>query len=44
MQKLTYRLRYWKRKLWHLFGRCPKCNGAVNWTTKGRPICPDCGH
>lgn len=44
MQKLIYRLRYWRRTILLSVGLCPKCWQRVNFTTKGRPICPDCGH
>jgi len=39
-QRLIYKLRYWRRAVWRFFGRCHKCNGALNYTSKGRPICP----
>lgn len=36
--------RLWlKRKVWLMFGRCPRCNCAVNYTRTQRPICPNCG-
>ncbi len=44
LQKLKYKLRYWRRCVLLAFGRCPKCRARVNWTTTGRPICPECGN
>jgi predicted amidophosphoribosyltransferase len=44
MQKLKYKLNYWKRKLALAIGLCPKCWQRVNFTSAGRPICPNCGH
>jgi predicted amidophosphoribosyltransferase len=43
MQKIIYRLRYWKRRLLLALGLCPVCCQQVNYTTTGRPICPGCG-
>lgn len=43
MQKLKYRLTYYRRCLLLLFGLCPKCLSFVNYTTHARPICPKCG-
>jgi len=44
MQKLRYRLRYWKRAIWLFFGFCHKCNTRLNYTTRGKPVCPWCGN
>ena len=43
MQKLIYRLRYYWRVFAHFIGFCPKCHNPINYTTNGRPICPQCG-
>jgi len=40
---ILLRLRYYWRKLCLALGVCPNCGTMVNWTTKGRPICPNCG-
>ena len=39
---LRYRVRYYWRKVCNAFGFCP-CGNRVNWTSTGRPICPECG-
>lgn len=41
-QKLRYKYEYWRRKILLFLGICPKCGTKVNYTTLGRPICPDC--
>jgi predicted amidophosphoribosyltransferase len=43
MQKLKYKFNYWKRKILLALGVCPKCWSQVNYTPKGRAICPNCG-
>lgn len=43
IQKLRYRARYLLRIVATTLGLCPKCWTHVNYTTKGRPICPQCG-
>lgn len=40
--RIQYRLKYYKRRLWLFLGKCPRCGCPVNYTTKGRPICPNC--
>lgn len=42
-QILKYRLRYWWRKWVRLCGCCPDCYTRVNYTSRGRSICPQCG-
>ncbi len=42
-QKIIYRLRYVRRSIWLFFGCCHRCHSRLNYTTKGRPICPRCG-
>lgn len=46
MQELVrvfgYRMGYYRRKLYGLFGFC-QCGSRLNYTTKGRGICPSCG-
>lgn len=42
-QQAEYKRLYLKRKIWIAFGRCPRCNGSVNFDRNGRAICPDCG-
>lgn len=44
MWKLRYRLNYWKRVILLAIGLCPKCTTRVNYTSTGRPICPNCAH
>jgi hypothetical protein len=39
---LRIRLRYYWRLVCNFFGFCP-CGSRLNWTTKGRPLCPTCG-
>jgi len=41
--KLKYQLKYILRKVAMLFCLCPKCWQRVNYTSAGRPICPNCG-
>lgn len=41
-QKLSYKWFYYKRKIWRFFGYCEKCGEKMNYTTSGRPICPEC--
>ncbi len=43
MLTLRYRLRYWYRWLCRALGFCPICGTRLNWTSSGRPICPECG-
>jgi predicted amidophosphoribosyltransferase len=40
---VRYRTRYYYRKTMHALGLCPDCFNFVNWTPKGKPICPECG-
>lgn len=42
-QRLTYRLRYYRRKLLNFLGMCHRCYGAVNYTRHGKAVCPHCG-
>jgi hypothetical protein len=42
-QQFSYRWNYVVRCFWRFFGRCPHCHGPVNYTMRGRPICPKCG-
>lgn len=41
--KIGYRYRYWHRRFWRALGICERCGCWRNRTTKGRPICPQCG-
>jgi len=45
MLKVKYRVQYYWREFWKLFGICAKCWTKMNMTPKGRWICPniDCG-
>lgn len=43
MINLKYRARYYWRKFVVYFGFCPDCGANLNYTSTGRPICPDCG-
>jgi predicted amidophosphoribosyltransferase len=43
MQKIKYRLNYLLRRIALGLGLCPRCWQRVNYTTTGRPICPNCG-
>ena len=43
IQKLRYRLFYWWRKVALFVGICPVCRTELNYTLKGRPVCPRCG-
>jgi hypothetical protein len=40
--KLSYRFRYYKRKVFHFFGFCPNCYSRVNISERGMIICPKC--
>jgi hypothetical protein len=40
--RLRYRVRYYWRKTCNAFGYCP-CGSLVNFTSKGRAVCPQCG-
>jgi len=42
-ERLRLRSRYYWNKLVLAVGRCPRCWSKVNYTTKGRAICPECG-
>ena len=44
IQYFNYKLIYFKRKIWRFFGFCHRCNTRMNYTTTGRPICPECGY
>jgi predicted amidophosphoribosyltransferase len=41
--KLTYRFRYYWKKVCNFLGFCPKCWSRTNLTGRGRHICPKCG-
>ena len=41
IQWYKYRLLYYKRIIWRAFGRCHRCGKKLDYTTKGRPICPN---
>lgn len=41
--RIYYFLRYYYRKIIVLFGFCPDCGTLLNYTSNGRPICPECG-
>lgn len=43
MRLNKYTLRFYWRKFCNFFGFCP-CGCRVNYTTRGRAICPSCGH
>lgn len=43
-QKLRYKLAYLRRVILLTAGFCPKCYTRTNYTTQGRPICPNCAH
>lgn len=43
IQKLRYRLTYYKRRLLRAIGLCHSCYTPMNYTTTGRLICPNCG-
>jgi len=36
-----YKFKYWKGKTYNFFGRCEKCGAKLNYTGKGRPVCPN---
>lgn len=36
-----YKYRYARRKLYNFFGRCEKCGAKLNYTGKGRGVCPN---
>jgi len=42
MRILKLRFKYYFKKACNSLGFCP-CGNRVNYTTKGRPICPECG-
>jgi rRNA maturation endonuclease Nob1 len=43
MDRLGYRLRYYWRKAVNFAGLCYRCGSTVNYTRKGKAICPRCG-
>jgi len=43
VQKLYYKLKYYKRLILNFFGLCSICYNQLNYTSKGRGICPNCG-
>ena len=43
LQKLRFKLRYWRRVAILLVGLCPRCYSRVNWMPSGRHHCPSCG-
>jgi len=40
---IKLRVSYWWRRMLRAVGVCPQCWSALNYTTRGRPICPSCG-
>lgn len=36
-----YKFRYVRRKLYNACGRCEKCGSKLNYTGKGRAVCPN---
>ena len=36
-----YKYRYMRGKLYNFFGRCEKCGAKLNYTSKGRSVCPN---
>lgn len=37
------RLKYLKRKVYHMIGFCPACGNYVNYLPDGHAVCPQCG-
>ena len=42
LQTGQYRFNYYRRKVCHAFGFCPKCGDRVNFTRNGTALCPTC--
>ncbi len=40
-QFFHYRFIYWRNQIFRAIGLCPHCGQSVNFTTKGRQICPN---
>lgn len=42
LQKFRYKLTALRRRFFLFLGVCPKCSETMNYTSRGRPICPVC--